>query len=260
MRAFLYYAQEIIEWLQKYYKNDGGIFLLFAIVAFAYLFITQKNLRYKFLLPIAGMMLIVLNPILYKNFFIEMSYWRLFWVFPGTLLIVTAVIILMKSVKKPWLKYGILGIAVVIILFRGSNVFEKGGFSPRKNWEGLSEETLAVSDILLSIDESPRAIVHSDINTEIRQYAPEIALMYGRDAANHGLHFIRDPEPTALSVYLALEKNPTDFEYVLQVAVEEGYNFIVVKSDAPIDAAVLSQYGFSEVGRTENHIIYYKDK
>ena len=260
MRALIYYPKEIIGWLQKYYKHDDGIFLLLAVIAFAYLFITQKKLRYKFLLPIALMMFIVLNPIIYRYVFLGIAYWRLFWIFPGTLLIAIAVVMLMKKVKRPWFRYGILGMATAVILICGNNVFKMGGFYTRSNWERLSDETIAVSDILLSMDESPRVIIHSGINTEIRQYAPEIEMMYGREATYHGLHFIRDPEPTALSVYLAFEKSPKDFEHVLQVAVEEGYGFIVVKSDAPIDAALLSQYGFSEVGRTENHIIYYKDK
>ena len=135
---------------------------------------------------------------------------------------------------------------------QGQYVFSYGVFFPRSNWEKVSQETIDVCDTILELDESPRAIIHSDINTEIRQYAPEIELMYGRDSK----WYIRGIGQSEYDMYYQIEKEPLDCRYVLWRARQENINFIVVEVDKEMQNSICNTFGYKEVARTLNHIVY----
>ena len=59
MRAWM---QPIIYWVNEYYGNRG--YLLFAIVAYIYLFFATKESRRKIVYPSVLLAFLVLNPIL----------------------------------------------------------------------------------------------------------------------------------------------------------------------------------------------------
>ncbi len=252
-----YFIQKTIYWLQNYFGEGTGIFLLLTVAALTFLYITYKKLRFKFLWPIIIMMMVILNPVLYKYVFSRIIYWRLFWLVPYSLLIAMAIVILKQKIKHPWLKWGTVLVTIVLIMTLGKNVFEHGGFSERSNWEKLSQETIDVCDMMLALDQTPRAVVHSSINTEVRQYAPEISLMYGREASMPG--YIRGAQKAVYPVYLGLKETPPDFEFALKTALEMGFNFFVVSIDMPVDEEWSLEYGYEEIGRTEKHIVYYND-
>lgn len=244
--------QTIAEWIQDYYAD--GFFFLLAIGAFVYLYVTCKDLRYKFLLPIFLMIFIVVNPILYKYVFSRIIYWRLLWMLPNTILIAVAVVVFLKKQTKLWMKWGILAVAVAFIISQGQYMFSDGVFSPRSNWEKLSQETIDVCDIMLELDESPRALIHSRINNEVRQYNAEIELMYGRETEG----YIRENYEPESWVYWNLKQFNGNYEYALMMSQELGYNFFVVEIEVPIEnETLLKKYGYYETGRTTNHIVYY---
>lgn len=235
-----------------YYAD--GTFLLLAIAAFVYLYVTCEDLRYKFLLPIFLMLIITVNPILYKFIFIKIVYWRLFWMLPTTVLIAAAVVMLLKRQTKVWMKWGILAVAAAFIISQGQYMFSYGVFFPRSNWEKLSQETIDVCDIMLELDESPRALVHSRIYNEVRQYNAEIELMYGRETEG----YIRENYEPESWVYWNLKQFDGNYEYSLMMSQQLGYNFFVVAIEVPIEnETLLKKYGYNEIGRTTNHIVYY---
>ena len=177
---------------------------------------------------------------------------------PGAILTAMAVVMLLKKIKKVWLKYALLLCAAAFIIVVGENVFSHGGFEERRNWEKLSEETINVCDILLEYDASPKAVIHSEICAEVRQYAPEIEMMYGREAFMPG--YIRNVGEMEDSVYTSLEEEPADYDYALRTAAEYGYNFFVISAQTPVPDECLNDYGYEELGRTEEHIIYYNSE
>ena len=252
-----YYSLPILNWIKAYYGNEKWLFLILALIAFVYLFITRKNIRYNFLTPIGIMMLVALNPILYKYIFIKIIYWRLLWMFPSAILIALATVELLKQVKKTWMKWGFIALFAMFIFIYGEDVFKVGGFIPTSNWEKLSQETIDVCDIMLALEETPRAVVHSGIstgmNTEVRQYAPQISLMYGREVTIH----IRNPHEPEFSVYKEIKAENPNWEYVLEIATEYEYDFFVLPINLEVDEELLSKYGYEEAGRTKEHVIYY---
>ena len=245
-----YYNQVIADWIQAYYAD--GVFLLLAIVAFIYLYVSCKELRYKFLLPVFLMLFIAVNPILYTYIFRRIIYWRLLWMFPTAILVATAIVVLLKKMSKLWMKWGLLLFATAFIITQGEYMFSDDVFARRSNWEKLSQETIDVCDIILGLDESPRAIIHSDINTEVRQYAPKIELMYGRDSK----WYIRGIGQSEYDIYYQIEKEPLDCRYVLWRARQENVNFIVVEVSKEMQNSICNIFGYKEVARTLNHIVY----
>lgn len=247
-----YYNQVISDWIKAYYAD--GTFLLLAIAAFIYLYVSCKELRYKFLLPVFLMLFITVNPVLYTYIFRRIIYWRLLWMLPTAILIAATVVVLLKRCNKLWMKWGLLLVTIAFIILQGEYIFTYGVFTPRSNWEKLSQETIDVCDIMLELDESPRVIVPVGLSTEIRQYAPEVKLMYGRETTGV---YLRTPDWDMYAVYEALNKESIDYYYVLKNAAHWGFNFVVVNTNNPIEEIWLLEYGYSEVNRTAEYIIYY---
>jgi len=173
--------------------------------------------------------------------------------FPGALLIATMVIILIKNLSKDWIKWSLLAVAIVFIMTQGQNVFEYAKFEPRSNWEKVSQETIDVCDIILAIDDTPRVVVNGNINTEIRQYAPQMILLYGRDVEGEYIRYPRWPAHTVRESYL---QTPIDYMNVFGQAFYYGYDFVVTEVVEPVNEEVLAIYDYKEVGRTFSYVIY----
>lgn len=247
------YNQIISDWIQAYYAD--GLFLLLAIGAFVYLYVTCKDLRYKFLLPIFVMVFIAVNPILYKYIFSRIIYWRLLWMLPNVILIAAAVVVFLKKQTKLWMKWGVFAVAAVVIMSQGQYMFSDGVFVPRSNWEKLSQETIDVCDIILEIDDTPRIIAPLELSTEIRQYAPEIFMLYGRNMTEVYIRGMTDDERDIS--FNALKATQQNCNFVLLNTTRLKINFVVVDMSREIDSYWLQKYSYEEVARTNGHIIYY---
>lgn len=248
-----YYNQVISDWIRAYYAD--GTFLLLAIMAFIYLYVSCKELRYKFLLPLFVMLFITVNPILHMYIFRRIVYWRMLWMLPTTVLIGTAVVVLLKLINKICLKWALLLIFVAFVVSQGKYMFANGVFSPRNNWEKVSQETIDVCDIMLNLDDEIKAVVPTEeLLSEMRQYAPDISLIYGRNAVG----FIRYMEWYYKDLYTSI--NNAEYEYVLLTAINNEVNVVVVPSDKEIEIGFLNKYKYEEVGRTARYIVYYNEE
>lgn len=247
------FNQIISDWIQAYYAD--GLFLLLAIGAFVYLYVTCKDLRYKFLLPIFVMVFIAVNPILYKYIFSRIIYWRLLWMLPNVILIAAAVVVFLKKQTKVWMKWGVFAVAAVVIMSQGQYVFSYGVFFPRSNWEKVSQETIDVCDIMLERNSNPKVIVPVWLSTEIRQYAPEISMLYGRDVT--GDH-IRKATSEGFDVYHNLFVE-TNYNYTFMKAVELEVDFVVDYIDSDVEEYILENYNYKEIYRGLEYIVYGKE-
>lgn len=247
-------TQTITEWVGKYYSN--GLFFVLAIIAFVYLYIVCEDLRKKFLIPIVVIMCLVLNPVLYKYIFSRAVYWRMLWAFPNTILIALGLTTFIKRCDKSWMKSAIIILASMIIIAKGTHVFTYGNFTERSNWEKISQATINVCDIMTEIDDTPKAVVPSAIFTEVRQYAPEVNMMYGRNAH----WYIMWISELATSVYNEMESEVPDYDYVLSTCVDKEYNFVVVIDSKAIPNNILEKYSYERVGQTDGMIVYYNSE
>lgn len=247
------YNYIINEWIRAYYGQ--AIFFMAIIVAFVYLFMVCKDLRYKFLLPIALMFIIALNPILYKYIFSRFAYWRLYWMLPSGVFIAGAITVFLKRQTKVWTKWATLIVFVAVIVTQGVPMFEYPVFIPRSNWEKVSQETIDLCDLMMSLEEEPRVIVPIELSTEVRQYAPEIYMVYGRDARGNYIRYM-DTEVAAIAHHT--NSNPPNYPYVFINAIWYDVNFIVVRVGRDVEQHVLDYCDFTEIYRSAEHIVYYR--
>lgn len=242
-------------YFNQYYGDK--IFFVVTAICFVYLFIICKELRYKFLLPIALILLVIMNPILYHFILSKVIYWRLFWMIPNVAIMAVTIIVLLNRQKRVWLKWCMLTLATVFVFYYGNNVFQNRVFMETQNWEKLYPATIEICDTMLELDDNPRAIVSQHLFTEIRQYAPEISMMYGRNAHGYMVYIGWIEE----SVFYALEgQSPPDYDYILSNAIALGYNFLIVTEAQEIPSDIQQVYGYEEVSRTWGFIVYYNEE
>lgn len=251
-------VKEIINWYQAYYAD--GFYLLFAFFSYIYLFVHCPELRKKFLLPMGLIMFCVLNPILYKYVFSKIVYWRLFWMFPTAILIGTAAVQLIRSSKGKAVKLFVLAAICVLIVIKGTNVFQHGGFTKVQTFEKLPKEVQMVCDVILELEEEPRCIMPRPLLVDARQYSGEIQLMYGRNIYEYITDFTERDRLTWIQIEglagaYGMEK---DYGVVLQYAVEEDYQFVITYEDRPIPQEILDQYGYEDISHCEGFIIYHE--
>lgn len=240
-------------WFDLYYGD--GIFFIFAVISYLYLWIDCKDARRKFLYPIAFIIFCIMNPVLYLFAFSKVVYWRLFWMIPDAIIISYAITSLVRKCKKKLGKICILCASCILIISSGKNVFVYGGFEKVQNWQKLPNSVIDISDTILDIDKGAKVIFPSSLYCDIRQYAPEISMLYGRNAEG----FVFWDDWLVVHVYECLNVADPDYNYILGIAVNMLCNFIVVEENKPISEDVLVIHGYKECTREYGYIIYYNE-
>lgn len=241
-------------WFQLYYGDC--FFLILAAFSYIYLFFAKKDLRGRFLLPIAMIIFCVINPVFYLVIFKETVYWRLFWMFPDAIIIACAVTSFIKCWKSDWIKLILVGIATVAIIVNGKNVFVHGDFQIVKNWVKLSEATVSVCDTIRAMDADPKVLFPRSLYSEVRQYAPEIEMMYGRNADG----FICWCPPECLLTIWNMNHKEPNYDFIFKQADLSKCNFIVLEDGNVVQPEILTRYQFEDVSRMDGYVIYYKSR
>ena len=242
---------EMINWIKTYYGD--AIFLTMAVFSYIYIFVCFKKVRSLIIYPSAFILFLLLNPLLYKYIFKGGRYWRFFWMFPSIIMISVAITMLIKSSKTVYEKLIVSIVFVLLIVIKGTNVYQNGGFEKTDNLFKVNPETQAVCSVILEYDESPRCILPNPIFCEARQYSGDIELMYGRDVQGY---IMRAPDDIK-KVYACMESEMPDYEYVLSKAFEGRYEFVVTKELKPVDDITLDKYGYNLIQNVDGYNIYY---
>lgn len=244
--------QSIISWYQAYYAD--GFYLVMALFSYIYLFAHCPELRKKFLAPMALVMFLALNPVLYKYIYSQIIYWRLFWMFPTAILTSLAAVKMVKSSQGKIGKGVVLAAICVLIVVNGANVYTERGFGKIANAYKVPKEVQEICDIMLELEENPRCIVPQTLFSDVRQYAGEIEMAYGRDVQGY---IITAPWET-LSVWRQVESINPDYSVILQYASQENYQIIVAYEDRPIAEELLALYGYVQIAYDGGYFIYHK--
>ena len=151
MRAWM---QPIIYWVNEYYGNRG--YLLFAIVAYIYLFFATKESRRKIVYPSVLLAFLVLNPILYKYVYSKIIYWRLMWLLPNTLAIAYATVLFVRKRKHIAVKVIAFVLVLAAVVWKGTNVYTHSGMAKASNQQKVDARVQQVCDEMLAVDETPK--------------------------------------------------------------------------------------------------------
>lgn len=243
-------AKAILNHIKNYYPDR--VYLLLFLCAMLYIFLTNKKLRNKLVIPMIAIAVIVVNPVLYKLIFHKLIYWRFFWIFSDVLIISYVLTDLVRKSDKVWVKVLICAFCAGIICLAGVNVFKSGALVKTQNKEHLDANTKSVCDAMLAMNKQPKCVVPLELTWEARQYCGDIEMMYGRNADG----FINRVDPACDLVQESIAEG-VGFDYVFLMATSHGYPFVVTLSWKQPEEAVAKLYHYEKCFENEMYALYY---
>lgn len=242
----------MIKWGTKYV--GGGAFFGMALLSCVYLYVTSPKDRIRVVYPILIAVVLALNPFSTSLLFSSMSYWRFLWMVPDGVLIAFFFVKLIRSGKRKREMAVIFTSLMLILVISGTYVYGEGKFTKAMTPDKLDRGIKGVCDLMLELDDNPRAIMRDKYLCATRQYSGDIELYYGRN-----IHwYITYHDWIHEHYYKMLESRNPNYDKLLALCVDEDLNFIVTYANKPIPENVLEEYGFREIAGKDNSIIYYR--
>ena len=262
----------IFEDIQKVYELavayiGNGRYFAFAIASLLFLFVTSKRIRPRLIYPILVTLAVIATPWLYHYVFNRDAYWRVFWMFPGAVLIALFCVRLIQACENVAERIAMTVFLVFILFFLGTSMYSAERTRPDKtkerilteatNPEKVSNGAKRVADILLAIEESPKVVSRKKYIYELRQYSSKIQLYYGRDIDGFVIPITKD-DKWRHEVHKRLESSSPDYNRILRICDVSGYNLLITSSTYRINETLLDKHGYREVAILDGSAIYYK--
>ena len=243
---------EITGFLKDYYADC--IYLIIALLSAVFLLFADKKRYFKILLPVVILAVIIINPLTYKLILHRLVYWRLLWVFPWTLITGLGIYELIMKTEKAWVKFAVTFAAAALMVLLGTNVF--AGREVNTNKYRLEQSVADVCETMLEVSSEPRCILPGEMLSYVRQYSPDIVPMYGRNAKG----FISTASQDVFDMFDNMETEQPNYEYILNMARNKGYSFVVNKDTKPAPEELLKSYGYVLLKNIDGYNIYYNSK
>lgn len=170
------------------YSGNNLIWILYALSLPVIFFLGKKEDRKLFIGTLLAECLTIFNPlfmkILLEKFGFENRFLRFFWMIVFYVTIAYAIVLIVFSLKKRWMRY-IIGIMfVVVIIFIGNPVFygeDTPTYNKTENDYLVSNYILTMSNILHGEGiENPKVLYDADLIFEYRQYDPTVTSFISR--------------------------------------------------------------------------------
>ena len=257
--------QKVYELAVAYIGN--GRYFAFAMASLLFLFVTSKRIRPRLVYPVLVTLAVIATPWLYHYVFNRDAYWRVFWMFPGAVLIALFCVRLIQTCENVSERIAMTVFLMLILFFLGTSMYSAERTRPdgskerilteATNPEKVSNGAKRVADILLAIEDSPKVASRKKYVYELRQYSSKILLYYGRDIDGFVIPIKKDDE-WRHEVHKGLESTSPDYNRILRICDVAGYNFLITSSAYRINEALLDKHGYREVAVLDGSAIYYK--
>lgn len=186
----------------------------------------------------------------FSNYFIGNDvYWRIFWLLPSCLIIAFAGARVYELLRSRSRKRIFVIALLMIIALGGKFVFNTENFSKTTNLYKLPEEVIEICDMVVLEDEEVKMIVPETIVSYIRQYNPDIKLLYGRSL---GKDVQRGKKYKILN---QLNSSTPNTKTIAKYAKKQECNFIVFKNTS-VDIEKIEKYDYELYGITESYTIF----
>lgn len=172
------------------YTEKNPLWILYVVCIIILLIIRKRDARQLFIFPLAVQLLTVFNPLL-LGFLVsvmgfENRYLRLLWIVPFFITIAYTAVVIIFSVRKKALRFGLsLAIAALICLF-GIPVFwgkEVPPYVKAENTAFTQDEVLELSRIYHQEGEACPLVLHDFwLTLNYRMYDPAIKSYLGRNS------------------------------------------------------------------------------
>lgn len=248
----------------QYFGDDRLRVVLFVISCIAVLFVRRENwsrrVRRFIIWPAFLLLVVFLNPTVAAKILKESDAnqsVRFFWIIPVVLLISICTVKLAGALRsKRWL------LAVPIILL-GILLYTDRFQKLRSNWQPTTANWYKIPPVVLELSNrimeddanlEKRAIFPFKLSLWVRQYQPEIELLYSwqKDATytpeQRELFFLFRPEEEAKANGEEYDGTPVNLVKAGQLAAELEYNYIVIPVENEY-IGTLESCGYREIYR-----------
>lgn len=199
------------------------------------------------IVPSAVVLALVLNPVVAHILVtqsMETRSLRFFWLIPATLLLALVPVRLLAFLprRRQKLLAALAFPAVLLVLFSDGFAHSRILFqNERPNWYKIPEVVIELDDQIMNdeTDLEKTAVFPWPLNMWVRQYRPEIVMPYS------WVHVDQGSQP-AHRLYNILgygsfgNSDPVDLKTVDELAVQGGYNYLVLDSDWAYTGALQS--------------------
>lgn len=173
--------------MMNWYHNgfDGNHFFSFYIICSIYLFIFDKDKRWKLVVPSLLLTIFILNPVCYKFIWaktIGYSYWRLFWAIPIVPVVAMTFVDVLMPAKNKKRRAGLAVLMALLCLRSGAWVYSNAdtNFARDESIYKLPGNAVEVVGWLTSHDENPRVVNDITLARYAIQISPKIQQAFGR--------------------------------------------------------------------------------
>ena len=158
---------EMMGWFHNGF-NGNAYFLLY-LICLVYLFITDKDKRFKLVVPSFLLTFFIINPVCYRYLWsktIGYSYWRLFWTIPIIPVVALTFTSIISNGKTKWQRYGLVLILSFLALRSGCYLYKypDTGFVKANNAYKLPQPAVDVADELIKNISSK--VIYKDIKLD----------------------------------------------------------------------------------------------
>lgn len=260
-------AESVIKTL-KMYGGSSLVPVLFA-VAVIYIYWTGNRQIRKRLLLVIGLSFLVFNDLFFflcKKAGMGMEYYRFFWMIPVVPILACTFIELLGKKNAVRIKVVWVVVAVLILASSGDTYLKLEEWKLPENKYGVSQDVLQVSTIIENLKEKERPIVAFDyrMNMEIRQYDAAIICALSRDEylTLSGTGYVAETEEyedAAALMRMINNGEQGNGDGIRRILEKRSVDFIVVRNDVGVEN-YLNSIRYKEVGRSNNYIVYIKEK
>lgn len=234
--------------------TSNGIIQLLLIGSFIIILINDKKEENIHLVYycITALVIILFPPIAFvfgKYFIGESVYWRVFWLMPSGILIALVLTKLLERINRRYQKQLFMIAIVLVLVLGGKNIFNSNNYSKSTNYYKLPQEVIEICEMVAPNGSNTKMVVPETIVSYIRQYNPNINLLYGRNLGKD------KQKGKKYKILLQLNSSEPDTKYIAKYTKKKDCKYVVFDNSS-IGIEEIEQYGYKLYGVTDSYTVF----
>lgn len=229
-----------------------GLIVGWYLLAFIYLWKTEKDRRKRVLLLYMPLVVLILyfNPLFARLVYEAVGdeiYYRILWLLPMTMVIAYATVRIygrLQNGKKYW--FGLLSALLVVI--SGSCIYSSPHFHRAENLYHMPQAVVDICDAIQVEGREVMAVFPKEMLSYVRQYTPLVCMPYGREMLVERWG-VENP------LYDAMEAEVLDMDVILPLAKTYFSHFVIVPAEKE-KIGEIEDYDFIYLETIDGYEIY----
>lgn len=235
------------------YTSYGIVQLLLISSCIIILISDKKNENLHLVYYCITALAIILFPpiafVLGKYFIGSDVYWRVFWLIPSSIIIGLVGVKQIERISKCYQKKLFLLAFIMVLVLGGKNIFNSDNYTKSTNSYKLPQEVIELCEMVAPNGGNTKMVVPETIVSYIRQYNPNINLLYGRNLGKD------TQKGKKYKILLQLNSSEPDTKYIAKYIKKKDCNYVVFDNSS-IGIEEIEQYGYKLYGTTASYTVF----